>query len=144
MRPISRAILTELAWSIKDLCIWHYKGALRKKRSSYLCLFSSTEEEASYMQKVITHFGFLVLWFHPDREITEKSFYCHGKYFAEENFHAPAWTSVKCYCGNKTGNPKRAVSLCLACSGSQSQHGIWFTLPALGACHIINTCESPP
>ena len=35
------AILTELAWSIKDLsyCI---------KRT---CLFSSTEKEASYMQK---------------------------------------------------------------------------------------------
>ena len=45
---------------------------------------------------------------------TEKShiiFYCHEKYFAKENFRAPAWTSAKSYCGNKTGNPERAVSL---------------------------------
>ena len=33
-----------------------------------------------------------------------KSFNCHGKYFANENFRAPAWTSAKCYCGNKTAN----------------------------------------
>ena len=67
-----------------------------------------------------------------------KSFYCHGKYFAKENFRASAWTSAKCYCGNKTGNPERAVSLHLARSGSQSQRGIWFILPARGACHIIS------
>ena len=42
-----------------------------------------------------------------------KSFYCHGKYFAKENFRAPAWTSAKFYCRNKTGNPEWAVSLIL-------------------------------
>ena len=51
-----------------------------------------------------------------------KSFYCHGKYFAKENFRALAWTSAKCYCGNKTGNPEWAVSLYLA---------------PRGACHIL-------
>ena len=40
---------------------------------------------------------------------------------------------LPCYCGNKTGNPERAVSLQLARSGSQSQRGIWFTSPAHGA-----------
>ena len=35
------------------------------------------------------------------------------------------------------GNPEQAVSLHLAHSGSQSQQGIWFILPAHGACHII-------
>ena len=65
-----------------------------------------------------------------------KSFYCHGKYFAKENFRAPAWTSAQCYCGNKTCNPERAVSLHLACSGSQSQRGIWLILPARGACRL--------
>ena len=67
-----------------------------------------------------------------------KSFYCRRKYFAKENFRASAWTSAKCYCGNKTGNPERAVSLHLARSGGQSQRRIWFILPARGACHIIN------
>ena len=65
------------------------------------------------------------------------SFYCHGKYFAKGNFRAPAWTSAKFYCRNKTGNPERAVLLHLARSGSQSQRGIWCILPAHGASHII-------
>ena len=47
-----------------------------------------------------------------------KSFYGHGKYFAKENFREPAWASAKCYCGNKTCNPERAVSLHLARSRS--------------------------
>ena len=67
-----------------------------------------------------------------------KSFHCHGKYFGKETFRAPAWTSAKFYCGNKTGNRERAVSLPLARSGSQSQRGIWFILPTHGASHIIN------
>ena len=37
--------------------------------------------------------------------LTAKSFYCHGKNFAKENFHAPAWISVKSYCENKTAIP---------------------------------------
>ena len=68
-----------------------------------------------------------------------KSFYCHGKYFAKETFRAPAWTSVKFYCGNKTGNPEWAARLHLARSGSQPQRGIWFISSACGACHINNT-----
>ena len=40
-------------------------------------------------------------------------------------------------CGNETGSPRRAVSLHLARSGSQSQHRIRRILPARGACHII-------
>ena len=44
---------------------------------------------------------------------------------------------MKCYWGNKTGNPEWAVSLHLAHSGSQSQCRIWFILPACGACPII-------
>jgi len=38
---------------------------------------------------------------------------------------------------DKARNPERARSLHLARSGSQSQHGIWFILPAHGATHII-------
>ena len=35
------------------------------------------------------------------------------------------------------GNPKGAVLLHLALSGSQSEHGVWFILPTRGACHIM-------
>ena len=44
-------------------------------------------------------------------------------------------------CGNETGSPKRAVSLHLARSGSQSEQRIRRILPARGACHII-ICSS--
>ena len=37
-------------------------------------------------------------------------------------------------------NPEWAVQLHLARSGSQSQRGIWFNLPAHGASHIIMYC----
>ena len=55
---------------------------------------------------------------------------------------ASAWSSAKCYCGNKTGNSERAVSLHLDRSGRQSQCRIWFILPACGACHIIMSVTS--
>ena len=42
------AILTELAWSIKDLL---YGIKSTEKYDFRTCLFSSTEKEASYMQK---------------------------------------------------------------------------------------------
>ena len=72
-----------------------------------------------------THQHFCFLCFHsrkrfqcsrflvPSRQRNHrKSIYCHGKYFAKESFLALAWiwTSAKSYYGNKTGNPKRAVS----------------------------------
>ena len=42
------------------------------------------------------------------------------------------------YLRDTAGSPERARSLHLARSGSQSQHVIWFILPAHGASHIIN------
>ena len=85
---------------------------------------------------------FAFLWtktFHPGRELTKNIyiFLFSRKIFLEKNFRAPSWSSAKFYRGIKTGNLERAVSLHLARSGSQSQHGIWFILPAHGASHII-------
>ena len=54
-----------------------------------------------------------------------KSFYHHGKYFAKENFCAPAWALAK-YSGRKTVNREQARWSDSACMGSQSQHGICF------------------
>ena len=119
----------ELAWSIKDLLygikstskmifVLVYFRALKRKPELRIC----KSDNAFRFSR------FLV----PSRQRN------HRKSFAKENFRAPARTSVKCCCGNKTGNPKRAVSLHLARSGSQSQRGIWFILPARGACPIIN------
>ena len=89
-----------------------------------------------------THYSFSRFLVPSRQRKHRKFFYCHGKYFAKENFHAPAWTSEKCDCGNKTGNPERAVSLHLAHSGSSSEHGICRILPTRRVCHIINACET--
>ena len=80
------AILTELAWSIKDLLygikstekiIFVLVNFRALKRKPVIC----TSDNAFRFSR------FLV----PSRQINHrKSFYCHGKYFAKENFRAPA------------------------------------------------------
>ena len=42
----------------------------------------------------------------------------------------------------QASNPERAEKLHLAHSGSQSQRGIWFILPADGASHIIKNIST--
>ena len=125
------AILTKLAWSIKDLL--HGIKSI-EKMILILVYFRALKRKPVICKSdnALRFSCFLV----PSRQRSHrKSCYYHGKYFAKENFCAPACTSAKCYCGNKTGNPERAVSLYLARSGSQSQRGIWFILPACRACH---------
>ena len=128
------AILTELAWSIKYLLY----GIKRAEKMIFVLVYFRALKRKPVICKsdnALRFSRFLV----PSRQRNHiKSFYCHGKYFAKENSRAPAWTSAKCCCGNKTGNPEQAVSLHLARWGSQSQCGIWFILPARGVCRIIN------
>ena len=67
-------------------------------------------------------FGFLV----PSQlRNHRKSFQCHRKYFGKENFVHPLLEKLNCR--NKTGNPKQAVLLHLAHSGSQPEHRIHCT-----------------
>ena len=54
----------------------------------------------------------------------------------KQNFDEPA--SEKFFLQDKARNPEQARSLHLARSCSQSQHGIWFILPAHGATHNNN------
>ena len=127
------AILTELGWSIKDLLY----GIKSTEKMIFIFVYFRALKRKPVISKSDNAFWFS-RFLVPSRQRNErKSFYCYGKYFAKENPRAPAWTSAKCYCGNKTGNPEQALSLHLARSGSQSQHGIWFILPAHGAYHII-------
>ena len=100
-------ISTELNWSIKDLfkCI---------KNILALAQFIFEHLKGSPLYAIVmTGCSFFVFYFHPHRQIRENSFNCHGKQFAKKRFRAPAWTSAKCYCGNKTGNLGHAVSLYL-------------------------------
>ena len=124
------AILTKLAGSIKDLLY----GIKSTEKTNFVLVYFRALKTKPVTCKSDNAFRFSRFLVPSRHRSHRKSFYCHAKYFAKENFRAPAWT--KC-CGNKTGNPERAVGLLLARSGSQSQRGIWFIFPARGACHVI-------
>ena len=109
-------ILTNLAWSIKDLL-----DGIKSRWSSYSCLFWSTEKEASYTQKWwrVSLFSFSSSI--PTEKYQKISLLpCNSK----ENFRAPVWT------GTKREIPSEEYR-------SQSQREIWFLLPTHGASHII-------
>ena len=127
------AILTEIAWSIKDLLY----GMKSTEKMIFVHVYSRALKRKPVICKRDNALRFSRFLVPSPQRNHRKSFYCHEKYFAKENFRAAAWTSAKFYCGTKTGSPKRAVSLHLARSGSKSQRGIWFILPAWGACRII-------
>ena len=80
------AILTELAWSMKDLL---YGIESTEKMIFVLVYFRALKRKPVICKSddAFRFFRFLV----PSRQINHrKSFYCHGKYFAKENFRAPA------------------------------------------------------
>ena len=108
------AILTELAWSIKDLLY----GIKSTEKMIFVLVYFQALKGKPVRCKSDNAFRFSRFLVPSRQRDHRKSFYRHGKYFATENFRAPAWTSAKCYCGNKAGNPERAVSLHLARSRS--------------------------
>ena len=76
--------------------------------------------------KTHQHFCFLCFhsrwrffWFHKDRKNTKNLFTLAENNFGERKLYLQTFT-----CGNEMGSPGRAVSLHLACSGSQSEHRI--------------------
>ena len=113
------AILTELAWSIKNL-LYGIKSA---KKMIFVLVYFQALTGKPVICKSDNAFRFSRFLVPSRQRDHRKSFYCHGKYFAKENFRAPAWTSAKSYCGNKAGNPERAVSLHLARSAHSAGFG---------------------
>ena len=86
----------------------------------------------------MVRFGFHVLQFHPNRKITENPPTIAANILRKKILvHPLGLRGNNLYCGNKMGHPEWAVSLHLARSGSQSQHGIYFTLQTCGACRMI-------
>ena len=132
------AILTELAWSIKDLL----HGIKSTEKMIFVLVYFRALKRKLVICKSDNAFWFSCFLVPSRQRNHRKSFYCHGKYFAKENFRTPAWPLAKCYCRNKTGSPEQAVSLHLARLGNQSQRGIWFILLSHGACLIINMISS--
>ena len=119
------AILTELAWSIKDLLYDIPRLLCCKLINILFSLFSLslTFSVFSFSSSIPT-------------EKSQKIFLLSRKIFCIRKPSCTAWASAKFYCESKTGNPEQAISLHLARSGSQSQRGIWFILPTHGASHI--------
>ena len=123
------AILTKLAWSIKDLL----HGIPCLALCFYFCVCRFLLQNV--FLKFVNLFGFICLhscwhfrfscflvpcWQRNNRN----SFFCHRKYFAIENVRAPAWTSAKFNSRKKNGNLELADSLHLALLGSKSQRRI--------------------
>ena len=129
------AILTELAWSLNDLLY----GRKNTEKMIFVLVYFGAPKRTPVICKSDGAFRFSRFLVPSQQRNHRKSFYCHRKYFAKENFRAPPWTSAKCCCGNKTGNPERAISvhLDLSRSGTKSQRVIWLILPIPGTCHAI-------
>ena len=96
-------ILTELAWSIKDLLY----GIKSTEKMIFVLVYFRALKRKPVICKSYNAFRFSRFLVPPRQRNLRKSFYGHGKYFAKENFRAPAWTSAKCYCGNKRAIPSR-------------------------------------
>ena len=134
------AILTELTWSIKDLLY----GIKNTERMIFVLVCFQALKRKPVIWKggvLFSLFSFsltLSVFLFFSSIPTEKSLPQKIHYFVKENFCAPAWTSAKFYCENKTGNPEQTILAHLASSGSQSEHRIRLILPTRGACHIIN------
>ena len=106
------AILTKLAWSIKDLL--YDIPCLNVALCFYICVCRFLLQNV--FLKLINIFVFFVFIL-IDAFVFLVVLYFHGKNSAKEIFPAPKRFSTKFYCRNKTGNPKLAVSLHLARSG---------------------------
>ena len=132
MRTRPKSSNLELAWSIKDL----YGIARLHVYFVFLHLILLQNVFLKHIN-IFVFFVFILIDIFGSHFLVPSWQRNHRKYFAKENFHAPAWTLSKFYYRKQTGNPKQAASLHIACSGSQSQHGIWHILPAHGATHII-------
>ena len=80
------AILTELAWSIKGLLY----GIKSTEKMIFVLVYFRALKRKPVTRKSDNAFRFSH-FLAPSRQINHrKSFYCHGKYFAKENFRAPA------------------------------------------------------
>ena len=99
------AILTELAWSIKDLLygILRLHVALCSQLFFAKCILETHQHFCFHSRWRFWLSRFLVP---PRLRNHRKTFYCHGKYFAKEKFRAPDWTSAKFNCGEKNGQSR--------------------------------------
>ena len=82
------AILTELAWSIKDLL---YGMKSTQKMIFVLIYYFQALKRKPVICKSDNAFRFSLFQVPSRQRNHRKSLYCHGKYFAKENFRAPSW-----------------------------------------------------
>ena len=85
-------ILTDLAWSIKDSLY----GIKNTEKMIFLLVYFRGLKMKPVICKSDGAFPFSRFLVPSRHGNHRKSFYCHGKYFAKENFYSPASTSAKC------------------------------------------------
>ena len=80
------AILTELAWSIKDLLY----GIKSTEKVIFVLVYFRALKRKPVICTSDNAFRFSRFLVSSRQKNHRKSFYCNGKYFAKENFRAPA------------------------------------------------------
>ena len=80
------AILTELAWSIKDLLY----GIKSTEKIIFVLVYFRALKRKPVLCKSDDAFRFSRFLGPSQQTNHRKSFYCHRKYFAKENFRTPA------------------------------------------------------
>ena len=78
-------ILTELAWSIKDLLY----GIKTTEKMIFVFVYFRALKRKPVICKSDNAFRFSRFLVSSQQRNHRQIFYCHGKYFAEENFRAP-------------------------------------------------------
>ena len=127
-----------ISWLDKCRKSNHLIGYISNSKQTFV--FNLLVFAAKRIFKTYHHYCFLCFhsswrffWFHKYREITKNLFT-----LAENNFSKRKLLCTRLNFGKILfAGTKRAVSLHLARSGSQSEHRIRRILPARGACHII-------
>ena len=82
------AVLTKLAWSMKDLL----HGIKSTEKMIFTLVYFQALKRKPVICKSDNVFQFSRFLVPSRQRNHRKYFYCHVKYFVKENFRAPAWT----------------------------------------------------
>ena len=97
------AILTELVWSIKDLLY----GIKSTEKMIFVLVYFRALKRKPVIRRSDDALRFSRFLF-PSRQINHrKSFHCHGKYLAKENFRLPVGLRRNVIAGTKRAIPTR-------------------------------------
>ena len=133
------AILTEQAWSIKDSLY----GIKSTEKMTFVLVYFRAPKRKPVICKSDNAFSVFSFSSSIRTEKPQKIFLLSREIFCERKLSCTRLNFGEMLSREQNGQ-SRAGSIVPSCrSGSQSQRGIWFILPARGACHIIRKVTMP-